>query len=107
MTPGEIMRLPADDCLILARATPPIRAKKLRYFSIPQLLSLIGPPPPLRLSPQHASDWNDHVWREEKANISDAAPPCAQPQGRQSATGDVPDLFDEHRGISDSTSETI
>ena len=49
MTPGEIMRLPADDCLILARATPPIRARKLRYFAIPQLSALIAPPPPLIL----------------------------------------------------------
>lgn len=106
MTPGEIMRLPADDCLILARATPPIRAKKLRYFSIPQLRSLIGPPPPLSLSPGHASDWNDLVWRQETANVSDAAPPCVQSQERQPATGTIPDLFDEHRGISDSRSET-
>ena len=32
LTPGEVMQLPADDAIVLVSGTPPIRAKKLRYF---------------------------------------------------------------------------
>ncbi|KCZ53214.1 hypothetical protein HY29_17520, partial [Hyphomonas beringensis] len=32
ITPGEVMQLPADEELILVSGTPPVRAKKLRYF---------------------------------------------------------------------------
>ncbi|MCD4514296.1 conjugal transfer protein TraG [Brucella pseudogrignonensis] len=32
LTPGEIMQLPPDDEIIMVAGTPPIRAKKARYF---------------------------------------------------------------------------
>ena len=32
LTPGEVMQLPTDEALMLVSGTPPIRAKKLRYF---------------------------------------------------------------------------
>ena len=32
LTPGEVMQLPPDDQLVMVAGTPPIRAKKLRYF---------------------------------------------------------------------------
>jgi type IV secretion system protein VirD4 len=32
LTPGEVMQLPATDELVLVSGTPPIRAKKLRYY---------------------------------------------------------------------------
>ena len=32
LTPGEVMQLPQDDALVLVSGTPPIRAKKLRYY---------------------------------------------------------------------------
>ncbi len=32
LTPGEVMQLPADDELVMIAGTPPIRAKKLRYY---------------------------------------------------------------------------
>jgi type IV secretion system protein VirD4 len=32
LTPGEVMQLPPDDELVLVAGTPPIRAKKLRYY---------------------------------------------------------------------------
>ena len=32
LTPGEVMQLPSDDELVLVAGTPPVRAKKVRYF---------------------------------------------------------------------------
>jgi type IV secretion system protein VirD4 len=32
LTPGEVMQLPATDALVLLSGTPPIRARKLRYY---------------------------------------------------------------------------
>lgn len=33
LTPGEVMQLPPDDALAMIAGAPPIRAKKVRYFS--------------------------------------------------------------------------
>ncbi|WP_395443817.1 conjugal transfer protein TraG [Caulobacter sp. UC70_42] len=33
LTPGEIMQLPAHEAIIFAGATPPIRARKIRYYT--------------------------------------------------------------------------
>jgi len=49
LTPGEVMQLPPDDELILISGSPPIRAKKARYYEDKQLLRRILPPP--KLSP--------------------------------------------------------
>jgi type IV secretion system protein VirD4 len=105
MTPGEIMRLPADECLILARTTPPIRARKLRYFAIPQLSALIAPPPPLILSPQPAPDWRNRVWRPEAADVPDVVPASQPSHSHQAGKGSIPDLFDEDPRGSHSLSE--
>ena len=36
MTPGEVMTLPASDEIVMVSGQPPIRAKKLRYYSRPE-----------------------------------------------------------------------
>src|SRR5262249_10584557 len=33
MTPGEVLQLPADAALVLVSGTPPIRARKLAYYT--------------------------------------------------------------------------
>lgn len=33
MTPGEVMQMPENDALILLASTPPIRARKVRYYA--------------------------------------------------------------------------
>jgi type IV secretion system protein VirD4 len=33
LTPGEVMQLPPQDAIILAAGLPPIRARKIRYYS--------------------------------------------------------------------------
>ena len=48
LTPGEVMQLPQDDELVLVSGCPPIRTKKARYFTDPELKARILPPPVLR-----------------------------------------------------------
>ena len=45
LTPGEIMQLPPDDEIVMVAGTPPIRAKKARYYADPRLTERILPPP--------------------------------------------------------------
>ncbi|MBZ9990949.1 conjugal transfer protein TraG [Mesorhizobium sp. BH1-1-5] len=47
LTPGEIMQLPTADEIVMLAGTPPIRAKKARYFEDPRLRERILPPPAL------------------------------------------------------------
>ncbi|MGB3805487.1 MAG: conjugal transfer protein TraG [Sphingopyxis granuli] len=51
LTPGEIMQLPPDDEIVMVAGTPPIRAKKARYYTDPRLMERILPPPdPARIA---------------------------------------------------------
>jgi type IV secretion system protein VirD4 len=45
LTAGEVMQLPPTDELVLVSGTPPIRAKKARYFEDPRLSVRVQPPP--------------------------------------------------------------
>ena len=47
MTPGEIMQLPSDDELVMISGSPPIRAKKVRYYEDRELAARILSPPTL------------------------------------------------------------
>ncbi len=56
LTPGEVMQLPAADEIVMVSGTPPIRAKKVRYFEDRRFLERVLPPP----EPAHApSDIHD------------------------------------------------
>ena len=58
LTPGEVMQLPATDEIVMVAGTPPIRAKKARYFEDRQLQERILPPPALAPSKQgRPDDW--------------------------------------------------
>ena len=48
ITPGEVLQLPADAALVLVSGTPPIRARKLAYFTDRNFTQRCLPPPPLR-----------------------------------------------------------
>ena len=50
LTPGEVMQLPPADELVLVAGTPPIRAKKLRYFEDGTFAARVLPPPALALN---------------------------------------------------------
>lgn len=63
LTPGEIMQLPPTDEIVMVSGTPPIRAKKARYFEDHRFKERILPPPDLavmRSGPAVASpdDWS-------------------------------------------------
>ena len=65
LTAGEVMQLPPSDELVLVSSTPPIRAKKARYFEDRRLATRVLPPPtPASLhddaaisSPAPPTDW--------------------------------------------------
>ena len=46
LTPGEVMQLPSTDELVLVSGSPPVRAKKVRYFEDGRLQRRILAPPP-------------------------------------------------------------
>jgi type IV secretion system protein VirD4 len=47
LTPGEIMQMPATDALVMVSGSPPIQAKKLRYYEDFALRSRVLAPPAL------------------------------------------------------------
>ena len=51
LTPGEVMQLPPADEIVMLAGTPPIRAKKARYFEDKRLIERILPPPSLAIKP--------------------------------------------------------
>ena len=58
LTPGEVMQLPATDEIVMVAGTPPIRAKKARYFEDRRLQERILPPPALTaLKQARPDDW--------------------------------------------------
>ncbi len=58
LTPGEIMQLPPTDEIVMVAGTPPIRAKKARYYEDGRFKERILPPPTL-VAPKQArpDDW--------------------------------------------------
>jgi type IV secretion system protein VirD4 len=59
LTPGEIMQLPPADEIVMAAGTPPIRAKKARYYQDPRFQERILPPPPLtKPDKPRPDDWS-------------------------------------------------
>jgi type IV secretion system protein VirD4 len=62
LTPGEVMQLPADEELVLVSGCPPVRARKVRYFTDTRLARRVFPPPeiaPASEAPGAASGWSD------------------------------------------------
>jgi type IV secretion system protein VirD4 len=47
LTTGEVLQLPPDGALVLVSGTPPIRARKLRYYTDRNFLARLLPVPPL------------------------------------------------------------
>jgi type IV secretion system protein VirD4 len=58
LTPGEIMQLPPTDEIVMVAGTPPIRAKKARYYEDARFKERLLPPPAL-VRPKQArpDDW--------------------------------------------------
>ncbi|MER9002579.1 conjugal transfer protein TraG [Mesorhizobium sp. M0862] len=45
LTPGEVMQLPPSDEIVMVAGTPPVRAKKARYFEDERFKQRVLPPP--------------------------------------------------------------
>ena len=45
LTPGEVMQLPPAEQIVMVAGTPPIRARKLRYYQDPSFARKVLPPP--------------------------------------------------------------
>ncbi|TXL72387.1 conjugal transfer protein TraG [Vineibacter terrae] len=58
LTPGEVMQLPPTDEIVMVAGTPPIRAKKARYYEDARFKERVLPPPALAQPKQgHVDDW--------------------------------------------------
>jgi type IV secretion system protein VirD4 len=83
LTPGEIMQLPQDDELVLVSGSPPIRAKKVRYYEDRRLTErVVALPAPARQA-------TDQTCRDDWSTLP--SPPIrqhAQPIGAPAASRD-------------------
>jgi type IV secretion system protein VirD4 len=67
MTPGEVLQLPAAEALVLVSGTPPIRARKLTYFTDRNFTERCLPPPRLvraadgKDARRTTDDWSGHT----------------------------------------------
>jgi type IV secretion system protein VirD4 len=58
LTPGEVMQLAPTDEILMVAGTPPIRAKKARYFEDDQLKARILPLPSQAQGVAGTDDWS-------------------------------------------------
>ena len=59
LTPGEIMQLPPSDEIVMVAGTPPIRAKKARYFEDVRFKErVLAPPELVRSGKPQPDDWS-------------------------------------------------
>ena len=73
LTAGEVMQLPPAEEIIMVSGSPPIRARKVRYYDDPQLQARILPPPELAPPRQGKGPADD--WSADKADPAAAGSP--------------------------------
>ncbi len=60
LTPGEIMQLPPEEEIVMVSGVPPIRARKVRYYTDQRLAGRVTEPPvPGKEEASRPSDWAD------------------------------------------------
>ncbi len=75
LTPGEIMQLPPTDEIVMVAGTPPIQAKKARYYEDVRFKERILPPPELaRPAEGRPDDWS-RLPIPARPDTSDSADP--------------------------------
>jgi type IV secretion system protein VirD4 len=62
LTPGEVMQLPADDELVMVSGAPPIRAKKLRYYTDRNFTERVGELKTDMIPRVFTDDGDQHDW---------------------------------------------
>lgn len=84
LTPGEVMQLPPSEALILTGGSPPIRARKVRYFEEPVFRPRLRPP--VRLTPPSGpgirTDW-DRLVPAASTSPPPPSPPPASPKAKR------------------------
>ncbi|WP_294542000.1 conjugal transfer protein TraG [uncultured Rhodoblastus sp.] len=70
LTPGEVMQLPPADEIVMLAGTPPIRAKKARYFEDKRLIERVLPPPALAIKPGPSMPDNWSVLAPQKPSAA-------------------------------------
>jgi type IV secretion system protein VirD4 len=74
LTPGEIMQLPPTDEIVMVAGTPPIRAKKARYYEDHRFTERVLPPPELvSPAPKQSDDWSALPLPESPRSAIEAA----------------------------------
>ncbi|UWL61688.1 conjugal transfer protein TraG [Brucella pseudintermedia] len=81
LTPGEIMQLPPTYEIVMVAGTPPIRAKKARYFEDARFMERILPPPDMAMASRDAlstptDDWTSRIVapvHQSAAKLADSA----------------------------------
>ena len=88
LTPGEIMQLPPTDEIVMVAGTPPIRAKKARYYEDRRFKDRIMAPPALTRPTQPGmDDWSRLPLPAPPASIVAAGAAAATDAGDEDPTG--------------------
>jgi type IV secretion system protein VirD4 len=71
LTPGEVMQLPPDDEIVMVAGSPPIRAKKARYYEDARFAERVLPPPDPATEQRalHADGWSMLETRQPDAAL--------------------------------------
>lgn len=89
LTPGEVMQLPPADEIVMVAGTPPIRAKKARYFEDRRFQERVLPPPALaKPAAGKPDDWSA---------MPLPSGPLLDPAAAQDGTGDDDSTGSERR----------
>ncbi|MBI1260599.1 MAG: IncP-type conjugal transfer protein TraG [Rhizobiales bacterium] len=100
LTPGEVMQLPPADEIVMVAGTPPIRAKKARYYEDARFQERILPPPAMeKPKVAKADDWS--------ALPLPPRPEIEEPQPRDSQDDDDPTESERRHQPELSKSKTI
>jgi len=86
LTPGEVMQLPPADEIVMLAGTPPIRAKKARYFEDKRLTERVLPPPKHRAGTEPA---NPDPWSSIAPRKPAAAQPATDEKTEDAANGGI------------------
>lgn len=88
LTPGEIMQLPPADEIVMVAGTPPIRAKKARYYEDRRFKDRIMAPPALtRPTQPGADDWSRLPLPARPASVVSAGAVIVDDAGDEDPTG--------------------
>ena len=103
LTSGEIMQLPPAEEIVMVSGSPPIRAKKVRYYDDPQLQGRILPPPELARPPEGkgpADDWSaaKPIPPPPPQALSDEKPVEEKPVAAEAKTDNAQQGLDDGRG---------